>query len=170
MIEKKKYLSRATAQKRLGCTKNEFRELLENGTISFERKESGGFLIDAESVNDFIEKRASNNNTALCNRVRQLEARVELLEDLLERNGITIPDSLLQPKPGDATFVSKYPLLHEIPFSGRAHHVFREGGITTVEQLVGMKSGDLMKIHGCGKKTINEVRNYLASQGLSFEL
>lgn len=99
MIEEKKHISRTTAQKRLGCTKKELRDLMENGSIAFSRKESGGFLIDAASVNDYIARRACNNNTALYNRIRQLEARVELMEDLLERNGIQIPDALQQPAP-----------------------------------------------------------------------
>ena len=170
MIEEKKHISRTTAQKRMGCTKKELRELMENGTIAFERKESGGFLIDVESVNNYIAQRASNNNTALYNRIRQLEARVELMEDLLERNGIQIPDSLQQPAPGEPAFQSEYPHLYELPFSGRALSVFRKGGITTVEQLAGMRSNDLMKIHGCGKKTLNEVWNFLASKGLTFQI
>ena len=170
MIEEKKYISRSTAQKRMGCTKKELHELMENGTIAFERKESGGFLIDVESVKNYIAQRASNNNTALYNRIRQLEARVELMEDLLERNGIQIPDSLQQPAPGEPAFQSEYPHLYELPFSGRALSVFRKGGITTVEQLAGMRSNDLMKIHGCGKKTLNEVWNFLASKGLTFEI
>lgn len=170
MIENKSYISRGTAQKRLSCTKNELRELMENGSIAFERKETGGFLIDVESVNNYIAKRASNNNTALYNRIRQLETRVELMEDLLARNGIQIPVSLKQPIPGDPSFQSEYPSLYEFPFSSRALSVFRKGGITTVEQLAGMRSADLMKIHGCGKKTLNEIWNFLASKGLSFEI
>lgn len=170
MIEEKKYISRATAQKRMGCTKKELRELMENGIIAFARKESGGFMIEVDSVNKYIAQKASNDNTALYNRIQQLEARVELMEDLLKRNGIQIPESLQQAEPVEPAFQSEYPPLNKLPFSGRARSVFRTGGITTVEQLAGMRSEDLIKIHGCGKKTLNEVWNFLASKGLTFEL
>lgn len=170
MIEEKKYISRSTAQKRMGCTKKELRELMENGIISFARKESGGFMIDVDSVNKFIAQKASSDNTALYNRIQQLEARVELMEDLLKRNGIQIPEYLQQAEPVEPTFQSDYPLLNKLPFSGRARSVFRTGGITTVEQLARMRSEDLIRIHGCGKKTLNEIWNFLASKGLTFKL
>ncbi len=100
MIEPKQYISRGTAQKRTGLSKNAFLKLLEDGTITFARKESGGCLIDVDSVRKFIERRNQNNSEALSLLVQKLKDRINYLEGLLAQNGIEVPSESNETKTG----------------------------------------------------------------------
>ena len=59
---------------------------------------------------------------------------------------------------------------HELPANiGRpATRAFLEAGYVRLEQLNGVRTADLLKLHGVGPKAIRLLREALAEHGLAF--
>lgn len=52
-----------------------------------------------------------------------------------------------------------------LELSAWAHNCLRREGINTVEQLCEMRSEDLMAFPGCGKRSVEDIKNCLAWRG-----
>ena len=156
----KGYISRASAIKRLGCTKEEFSQLLKDGLISYERKESGGYLISEGSLKAYQQRQAEDQLLILQKRVGMLEYELTMMRNALKGHGIDLPTSTIQES-------SRFPRLGQFGFSRRIMTIFRANGISTVEQLASYKESELKQIKGIGRKTVDELAWFLETKGMS---
>jgi DNA-directed RNA polymerase subunit alpha len=59
--------------------------------------------------------------------------------------------------------------IDDLDFTVRTNHGLRTGGVLTVEQLVEHTHGELLKFPNIGRKSINEIREVLASMNLKLK-
>ena len=58
--------------------------------------------------------------------------------------------------------------IEELDLSVRSYNCLKRAGINTVEELIKKTEADMMKERNLGKKSLEEVKNKLASLNLSF--
>lgn len=58
--------------------------------------------------------------------------------------------------------------IEELDLSVRSYNCLKRAGINTVEELIKKTEADMMKVRNLGKKSLEEVKNKLASLNLSF--
>lgn len=156
------YISRQTAIKRLGCTKEDMNRFLRDGLIDYKRKDGGGYLISEESLKAFSKEHL--NEVAIKNdRIQQLEEENRYLRGLLTENGIVIPEM-----PSSKT-QSSQSALGLFALSRRTMAIFRANGIKTVEDLASYSISELKSLKGIGRKTIEELSWFLSLRNLSFK-
>ncbi len=71
------------------------------------------------------------------------------------------------PPPGDREHLLAMPI-EELYLSVRSYNCLKRAGINTVGELVEKTNHDMSKVRNLGKKSLDEVREKLASLGLSF--
>lgn len=60
--------------------------------------------------------------------------------------------------------------LRELDFSPRAQHVFIALHLSTIADLVQCTESQLLRMRNCGRKTVNEIKLFLASRGLHLNI
>jgi hypothetical protein len=55
-----------------------------------------------------------------------------------------------------------------VKLSAPAQRALAGAGYTRLEQVAGVTTADLLRLHGLGPKTIRQLRDALAARGLSF--
>jgi len=56
--------------------------------------------------------------------------------------------------------------IEELPLSKRSNKMLRRSGITSIAELCHMTENDLLRIKGCGRRTIYEIKEVLAEKSL----
>ena len=59
--------------------------------------------------------------------------------------------------------------IDDLELSVRSFNCLKRAGIQTVEELIQKTEEDMMKVRNLGKKSLKEVKEVLASYGLSFK-
>ena len=153
------YISRAQAQRILGCDKNTIKRLLLSGDILSLRKDNGGWLVSRDSLNLYMAKRA--DSLASVKEMQRLlfsyQEENRVLKNILKEHGIELDneEDILIPRIKVARTINDL----NLPF--RALHSLYSGGVRSIEQLRNMSAEDLTKIAGIGKKTARIIMSKL---------
>ena len=59
--------------------------------------------------------------------------------------------------------------IDELELSVRSYNCLKRAGIQTVEELIQKTEEDMMKVRNLGKKSLKEIKEVIASYGLSFK-
>lgn len=159
------FISRAQAQKLLGCDKDTMVRLLRSGEIESSRKENGAWLVSYDSLEKYMATTwtIKDDDAAKLQRIiADLKAENEHLKALLDEHNISFDDSFkedITPKEADITIID----LH-IP--NRAIVALERNRIHTIDQLRKMTMRDLLALDGIGKKAANIIKSQLALHGL----
>lgn len=159
------YISRAQAQKLLGCDKDTMVRLLRSGEIESSRKENGAWLVSYDSLEKYMATTwtiKDDDAGKLQKIIAELKAENERLKVLLDEHGIPYDDPVkkeVEPKEADMTIID----LH-IP--NRAIVALERNRIHTIDQLRKMTIRDLLALEGIGKKAANIIKSQLALYGL----
>ena len=159
------YISRAQAQKLLGCDKETMVRLLRSGEIESSRKENGAWLVSYDSLEKYMATTWSikdDDAGKLQKIIAELKAENQHLKELLDANGISYDNSTkveIVPQEADITIVD----LH-IP--NRAIVALGRNRVYTIDQLRKMTMNDLLALDGIGKKAANAIKSQLALHGL----
>lgn len=172
------FITRAKAQKLLGCTKETMIELLRSGEVASQRKENGAWLVSMSSLQTFMRSSWTEkgcNPTLLQKRIVQLKKGIYYLKGLLDENGIEYPDldsSILEghvpssialdKSRGDLSLIS-------LNLPPRALHSLYLKGINSVQQLQALSYLDLLKCSGIGRKTALHIVEQLKANGLALK-
>lgn len=157
------YISRAKAQKLLGCDKDTMVRLLRSGEIESSRKENGGWLVSYDSLEEYMSKQ-SNSDTEideLKNTIVALRRENESLKELLEENGIST--EALNNKPD---IVSGDLSIADLGLPPRAMNALSSNGIWSIHALLKMSMKDLRKYNNIGRKTALIIEAKLQENGL----
>ena len=60
--------------------------------------------------------------------------------------------------------------IEDLDLSVRSYNCLKRAGIATVSELTQKSEEDMMKVRNLGKKSLKEVKDKLASEGLSFKI
>jgi DNA-directed RNA polymerase subunit alpha len=85
--------------------------------------------------------------------------------DKFTENGIIGPDDK-----GGEIEEKKDMSIEDLDLSVRSYNCLKRAGITTVSELTQKSEEDMMKVRNLGKKSLKEVKDKLASEGLSFKI
>ena len=172
------FITRAKAQKLLGCTKETMLELLRSGEIASHRKENGAWLVSMSSLETFIKSSWTENesNPALLQkRIVQLKNGISYLKGLLDENGIAYPNldsSILDglvPCSDDEKQSRNDLSLVSLALPPRALHSLYMKGVNTIPQLLALTYLDLLKCSGIGRKTALLIVKQLEANGLALK-
>ena len=175
-MEMDEFITRARAQKLLGCTKETIIELLRSGEIASQRKDNGAWLVSLNSLNAFMKStwtEDENDPILLQKRIVQLKNGVSYLKSILDENGIDYPDLDKSIIDGFETSsieedLSKNDLsLLSLKLPPHALHSLYMRGINTIQQLQALSYLDLMKCSGIGRKTSLLIVKRLEEKGLA---
>lgn len=159
------YISRAQAQKLLGCDKDTMIRLLRSGEIESSRKENGAWLVLYDSLEQYLATTwtvKDDNVGKLQKIIAELKTENRRLKQLLEENGISYDDATQTPvehKDTDITIIDLF-----IP--NRAIVALERNGIRTIDQLRRMNRKDLLALDGIGKKAAKAIQSQLALHGI----
>ena len=59
--------------------------------------------------------------------------------------------------------------IDDLELSVRSNNCLKRAGIQTVEELIQKTEEDMMKVRNLGKKSLKEIKEVIASYGLSFK-
>jgi len=159
------YISRAQAQKLLGCDKETILRLLRTGEIESSRKENGGWLVSYDSLEKYMATSWTVRDDSVRNLqilIAELKAENQYLKELLDTNGISYGDSDKEPidtKNADIAII-------DLSIPRRAIVALDRNGIHTIDQLCKMTMKDLLALDGIGKKAAGAIKSQLALHGL----
>jgi DNA-directed RNA polymerase alpha subunit len=167
MKDMKDFISRAQAQRILGCDKDTMVKLLRTGEIDSSRKENGGWLVSYDSLEIYLSTTwtvRDGDVAALQKAIAKLKSENQALKKLLDDNGISyervLGDELPSP-PREITII-------DLDIPPRALRSLDLYGIHTIEQLCRMTRKDLLAMDGIGKKAVMAINAQLSKNG--FEL
>ena len=87
------------------------------------------------------------------------------LDKFVDENGLIGPDD--KDKPVSEV---KDMSIEDLDLSVRSYNCLKRAGIATVSELTQKSEEDMMKVRNLGKKSLKEVKDKLASEGLSFKV
>lgn len=159
------FISRAQAQKLLGCNKDTILELLRSGVIASSRKENGGWLVSYDSLEEYMNSSwpiREESVPALQQTIAQLEKENTRLKALLKEHGIDYEADDAKTKDSLADDIS----IADLGLNDRALVALDRAGIHSIDLLRKMTMKDLMSIEGIGKKTATAIKSKLLKNGL----
>ena len=162
-----KYISRAQAQKILGCDKDTIIKLLRSGEIDSSRKENGGWLVSYDSLETYLSTTWTVRNGDVADLQKiivKLKAENQALKKLLDDHGISYDGLFDEELPSPVKEIA----IIDLDIPPRAIRSLDLYGIHTIEHLCGMTSKDLLAMEGIGKKAVMAIKAQLAKHG--FEL
>ena len=157
------YISRAQAQKLLGCDKDTMVRLLRSGEIETSRKDNGGWLVSYDSLEEYMSKHAKSEIEIndLKNTIVALRRENEALKKILAENGI-MTETLNTEPANDSGDLS----IADLGLPPRAMNALRSNGIWSIHALVNMSIKDLRKYNNIGRKTALIIEAKLQENGL----
>lgn len=159
------FISRAQAQKLLGCNRDTILELLRSGVIASSRKENGGWLVSYDSLEEYMNSSwpiREESVPALQQAIAQLEKENTRLKALLKEHGIDYEADDAKTKDSSADDIS----IADLGLNDRALVALDRAGIHSIDLLRKMTMKDLMSIEGIGKKTATAIKSNLLKNGL----
>ena len=163
----KDFISRAQAQKILGCDKDTMVKLLRSGEIDSSRKENGGWLVSYDSLETYLATTwtvRSGDAAALQKTIAKLKAENQALKKLLDDHEISFDGLFEEELPSPPKELA----IIDLDIPPRAIRSLDLYGIHTIEQLRRMTAKDLLAMDGIGKKAVMAIKAQLAKHG--FEL
>lgn len=160
------FISRAQAQKLLGCNRDTILELLRSGVIASSRKENGGWLVSYDSLEEYMASSwpiREESVPALQQAIAQLEKENTRLKALLKEYGIDYEADDAKTKDSSADDIS----IADLGLNDRALVALGRTGIHSIDLLRKMTMKDLMSIEGIGKKTATAIKSKLLKNGLA---
>lgn len=157
------YISRAQAQKLLGCDKDNMVRLLRSGEIESSRKENGAWLVSYDSLEEYMSKQSKSETEIdeLKNTIAALRRENEALKELLEENGISI-----EAQNSESEIFSGDLSIADLGLPPRALNALSSNGIWSIHALVKMSMKDLRKYNNIGRKTALIIEAKLQEKGL----
>lgn len=159
------FISRAQAQKLLGCDKDTMVRLLRSGEIETSRKENGAWLVSYDSLEKYMETTWTIKDSdagKLQSIIAELKAENQRLKTLLDEHGISYNDSVKV----KVAHTKEEITIVDLHIPNRAIVALEKNRIHTIEQLRKMTLQELLALEGIGKKAANVIKAQLALHGL----
>ena len=159
------FISRAQAQKLLGCDKDTMVRLLRSGEIETSRKENGAWLVSYDSLEKYMETTWTIKDSdagKLQSIIAELKAENQRLKTLLYEHGISYDDSVKV----EVAHTKEEITIVDLHIPNRAIVALEKNRIHTIEQLRKMTLQELLALEGIGKKAANVIKAQLALHGL----
>lgn len=159
------FISRAQAQKLLGCDKDTMVRLLRSGEIETSRKENGAWLVSYDSLEKYMETTwtiKDGDAGKLQSIIAELKAENQRLKTLLDEHGISYDDSVKV----EVAHTKEGITIVDLHIPNRAIVALEKNRIHTIEQLRKMTLQELLALEGIGKKAANVIKAQLALHGL----
>ena len=157
------FISRAQAQRILGCNKDTMVNLLRSGEIDSSRKENGGWLVSYDSLKQYMEKRTERiENIAELQRViAAYKEENRKLKEILDENGIDYQGELV-----DVPATNPEVAIIDLNLPKRVLVAFDRNHIHSISQLCNMTVLELKSFDGIGRKAVELIQTSLNNYGL----